>query len=108
MAANFKTSQNKGPDVCCSVTEGDGVYKEGLFYCKKCSTTFCNECVIMHKKLQKDHSVSAKGQCDNWPVSKKVDGTLELCAKHATEKLTMFCEDLEKLLCQLCMFHNHR
>ncbi|KAH3792534.1 hypothetical protein DPMN_146031 [Dreissena polymorpha] len=111
MAASFETSQNKGSDViydvCCSVCAEDSVYKEGLFYCQKCSKSFCNECVLMHNRILKDHSVSANGKCDNWSVNKKVDDTLELCEEHATEKLTMFCEDHEKLLCQLCLFHNN-
>ncbi|KAH3792737.1 tripartite motif-containing protein 45-like [Dreissena polymorpha] len=109
MAASFETSHNKESDkiynLCCSVCEEDSTHKEGLFYCKKCSKIVCNECVLMHNKIHEDHSVSAKGKCDNFPVT--VDDTLELCEEHSTEKLTMFCEDHEKLLCQLCLFHNN-
>ncbi|KAH3792187.1 hypothetical protein DPMN_145678, partial [Dreissena polymorpha] len=45
---------------------------------------------------------------DNWPVSTMLDDTLELCEEHRTEKLTMFCEDHEKLLCHVCHLRNHK
>ncbi|XP_052219663.1 E3 ubiquitin-protein ligase TRIM22-like [Dreissena polymorpha] len=37
-----------------------------------------------------------------------LDDILELCEEHRTEKLTMFCEDHEKLLCHVCHLRNHR
>ena len=111
MAANFETSPNKGSaviyDACCSVCEEDSIHREGLFYCQKCSKTYCDECVFMHNKVLKNHPITAKGDGDNLPVTKPADDTLELCDEHSTEKLTMFCEDHEQLLCQLCLFHNN-
>ncbi|KAH3792757.1 hypothetical protein DPMN_146256 [Dreissena polymorpha] len=112
MAAKLTTSQNKGCDqfydVCCSVCEDDGINKEGLFHCQKCLKTYCNECVLMHNKVLKNHSVTTTGDDDNWPVTKTVDTTLGLCEEHASEKLTMFCEDHEKLLWQVCHLRNHK
>ncbi|KAH3792539.1 hypothetical protein DPMN_146035 [Dreissena polymorpha] len=112
MTAMFETSQSKGSDlfydVSCSVCEDEGITKEGSFHCHTCSKSYCDKCVVMHNKIHKDHSVSEKGKCDNWPVTKTVDTTLELCEEHSTEKLTMFCEDHEKLLCQVCHLRNHK
>ncbi|XP_052223854.1 tripartite motif-containing protein 75-like [Dreissena polymorpha] len=112
MASNLKTSQQKGSDVfyevCCSVCDEDGINNEGLFHCKICLKTYCDDCVKMHKKLLKDHAVSAKSDGDSWYVANKVDDTIELCEEHTTEKLTMFCEDHEQLLCNLCLLLNHR
>ncbi|KAH3793231.1 hypothetical protein DPMN_146737 [Dreissena polymorpha] len=62
----------------------------------------------MHKKLHKDHAVSAKSDGHSWYVAKTVDDTMDLCEKHTTEKLTMFCEDHEQLLCNLCLLLSHR
>ncbi|KAH3799301.1 hypothetical protein DPMN_152907 [Dreissena polymorpha] len=112
MAANFETSQIKGSDevydLCCSICEDDDIYKEGRFHCKKCSKYFCDSCVLTHNKFHKDHSVTEKDEGDNLPVNKIFDDTLELCVEHFSEKLTMFCDDHEKLLCQLCLLHYHR
>ncbi|XP_052219661.1 uncharacterized protein LOC127837007 isoform X2 [Dreissena polymorpha] len=112
MAASLESSQNTGSDlffdVCCSVCEEDGINKEGLFHCQKCSKTYCDECVIMHNKVLKSHPVTSKCEGDNLPVSTMLDDTLELCEEHRTEKLTMFCEDHEKLLCHVCHLRNHK
>ncbi|XP_052219747.1 uncharacterized protein LOC127837033 isoform X3 [Dreissena polymorpha] len=112
MASNLNNSQQKGSDVfydvCCSVCEEDGIHNEGLFHCKICFKTYCDECVKMHKKLHKDHAVSAKCDGESWYVANKVGDTIELCEQHTTEKLTMFCEDHEQLLCQLCLLLKHR
>ncbi|KAH3792184.1 hypothetical protein DPMN_145675 [Dreissena polymorpha] len=112
MAALLESSQNTGSDlffdVCCSVCEEDGINKEGLFHCQKCSKTYCDECVLMHNKVLKNHPVTSKCAGDNWPVSTMLDDTLELCEEHRTEKLTMFCEDHEKLLCHVCHLRNHK
>ncbi|XP_052221134.1 uncharacterized protein LOC127837789 isoform X1 [Dreissena polymorpha] len=112
MASNLNNSQQKASDVfydvCCSVCEEDGIHNEGLFHCKICFKTYCDECVKMHKKLLKDHAVSAKSDGESWYVANKVDDTIELCEEHTTEKLTMFCEDHEQLLCHLCLLLKHR
>ncbi|KAH3791261.1 hypothetical protein DPMN_144744 [Dreissena polymorpha] len=88
MAAKLETSQHKGSDVvydvCCSICEDDGIHKEELFYCQKCSNYFCDSCVLTHNKFHKNHSVSEKGGVNIWPVSKTVDDTLELCEEHTT------------------------
>ncbi|KAH3793064.1 hypothetical protein DPMN_146567 [Dreissena polymorpha] len=62
----------------------------------------------MHKKLLKDHAVSAKSDGDSWYVANKVDDNIEFCEDHTIQKLTMFCEDHEQLLCNLCLLLNHR
>lgn len=73
MATALETSQYKGSDilydVCCSVCEEDGGNTEGLFNCQKCSKYFCDECMLMHNKLHKDHVLTAKGEDENWPVT---------------------------------------
>ncbi|XP_052224438.1 probable E3 ubiquitin-protein ligase MID2 isoform X2 [Dreissena polymorpha] len=112
MAATLEEEEPKGSDVvydvCCSICEDDGIHKEGLFNCQKCSKYFCDGCLLTHNKFLKDHSVTAKGGGDNWAVTKTDDDTLELCDEHTTEKLTMFCEDDEKLLCHVCLLRNHK
>ncbi|KAH3792807.1 hypothetical protein DPMN_146306 [Dreissena polymorpha] len=112
MAAALEISQHKGSDVvfdvCCSICDDDGIQKEGRFNCQNCSKYFCNSCVLTHNKFLKDHLVTAQGGGDEWPVVKPVDGSLELCEEHTTEKLTMFCEDDEKLLCHVCHLRNHK
>ncbi|XP_052222780.1 transcription intermediary factor 1-beta-like [Dreissena polymorpha] len=112
MAATLRASQDTfsdvAYDVCCSICKDDGIYTEGLFYCLKCSKYLCDSCVKTHNKFLKDHSVTTKSKCDNWPHTKTADDTLDLCEIHTSEKLTMFCDDHEKLLCQFCLLHNHR
>ncbi|KAH3791923.1 hypothetical protein DPMN_145413 [Dreissena polymorpha] len=99
MASNLETSQHKGSDVfdedCCSVCEEDGINKKGLFQCKICVKIYCDDCVKMHKKIHKDHALSAKYDGDSWSFANKVDDTVEMCEEHTTKKLTMFCEDHE-------------
>ncbi|KAH3792805.1 hypothetical protein DPMN_146304 [Dreissena polymorpha] len=52
-----------------------------------------------------DDGIQKEGR---WPLIKTVDDALELCEEHTTEKLTMFCEDDEKLLCHVCHLGNHK
>ncbi|KAH3792785.1 uncharacterized protein LOC127840082 [Dreissena polymorpha] len=110
MTATLEKSHVTGSDIVydCSICEDDGIHKEGMFFCQKCSKYFCAGCELTHRKFFKDHSVTANGESGKRPVLKTVDGALMFCEEHTTEKLTMVREDDEKLLCQVCHLRNHK
>ncbi|KAH3791603.1 hypothetical protein DPMN_145091 [Dreissena polymorpha] len=123
MASKLGISDQKGSDavfdVRCTICADDAINRKGIFNCQKCSKHFCNDCVIMHNKILKDHYVtdivegpSIEGQnVEDQNNSKAAKGihSFEMCVEHGNDcKLEMFCEDDQKMLCNVCLRNEHR
>ncbi|KAH3871588.1 uncharacterized protein LOC127868527 [Dreissena polymorpha] len=110
--ADFDSSVHKGSDLihdyCCSTCEEDDVSKEAEFHCEKCAKFFCNVCVKLHNLLHRKHTVAGKQDISKWPVAKAIEDTLEQCQKHKDEKLKLFCEVHQQILCTVCHVYNHQ
>ena len=88
----------------CDKTSGQS------FYCFKCCTFWCNDCIAAHNiiRANKDHKVLAIRDFQDqdiedvlkWPV---------FCQKehHENKKLKFFCKDCEVAICNTCVVTLH-
>lgn len=110
--AGFESSVLKGSDLihdyCCSTCEEDDVNKEAEFHCEKCVKFYCNACVKLHNQLHRQHSVAGRHDIAKWPIANAIDDILEQCIEHKDEKLKLFCEDHQRILCTVCHVYNHK
>ncbi|XP_017783188.1 PREDICTED: transcription intermediary factor 1-alpha isoform X2 [Nicrophorus vespilloides] len=99
---------NKLTDVKCSNCSDDAL---ATSWCVDCAEFICDNCVQAHQRLKitKDHTI--KGKEDGIINSQNnVNNAITylLCEQHPNEKLTLFCENCDKLTCRDCQLTEHR
>ena len=81
-------------------------------YCKQCSMLLCQSCIDTHNKwgnftshqiLGVEDMAAAATKC----VPLKEQPAME-CDVHKAEPLKMYCETCDKLVCQFCIYKDHR
>ncbi|WAR26821.1 TRI33-like protein, partial [Mya arenaria] len=111
MAANYSSSVYQTFDLihdfACSTCKDDGLNNEAQFFCGDCKKYYCNNCVQLHNKLFRAHSVLGKQDVSKW-VGYAGLSPLEICDKHSDKKLELVCEDHDELCCPICFSLTHR
>ncbi|XP_052779245.1 uncharacterized protein LOC128216665 [Mya arenaria] len=112
MASNFELSIQRGcdfiHDFACSPCEEDGLNTEAQHFCSQCTKHYCDNCVPVHNKLYKRHTVLDRKDVKKWVATPGTVGTLERCERHPEEELKLLCIDHDQLCCHLCVAVDHR
>ena len=98
-------------EYCCSICQDHNQEINAVFYCKKCNTFFCGQCIHSHSKQGRwfnKQSPYGKDEIIKWPLSKKMEKYLITCDIHKDEQLTKFCQDHSSLCCSKCVDFDHR
>lgn len=100
---------NKFSDLKCSSCSDDMV---ATSWCVDCAEFICDICVQAHQRLKitKDHTIKPKeeGSMDNGTVASSFSPANLYCLVHPHEKLSLFCENCDKLTCRDCQLTEHR
>ncbi|XP_044748323.1 transcription intermediary factor 1-alpha-like isoform X2 [Coccinella septempunctata] len=105
-AANSAAS--KAADLKCSSCSEDII---ATSWCVDCAEFICDSCVQAHQRLKitKDHTIKPKdeGMMEVNNISSGMGVNL-FCEVHPHEKLSLFCENCDKLTCRDCQLIEHR
>ena len=79
-------------------------------FCRQCTRFICNDCVLIHTKLQTfvSHEVASLEDLKHGrakPIAVD-DPPTEMCTIHK-QPFIIFCSDCETLICQHCTLKNH-
>ncbi|XP_052782162.1 uncharacterized protein LOC128218522 [Mya arenaria] len=111
MAANYSSSVYQTSDLihdfACSPCKDDGLNNEAQFFCDECKKYYCNNCVLLHNKLFRTHTVLGKQDVSKWVGYARLN-PIEACDKHGDKKLELLCEDHDELCCHICVSLTHR
>ncbi|WAR26090.1 TRI33-like protein [Mya arenaria] len=111
MAYNLESSFQQASDLIhdftCSPCKDDGLNNEAHFFCDECKKYYCNNCVQLHNKLFRTHSVLGRQDVSKW-VGYAGLSPIEKCDKHGDKKLELLCEDHDELCCPICVSLTHR
>ncbi|XP_052782026.1 uncharacterized protein LOC128218399 [Mya arenaria] len=112
MASNFESSIQRGcdfiHDFACSPCEEDGLNTEAQHFCSQCTKLYCDNCVPVHNKLYKRHTVLDRKDVMKWMAAPGTVGALERCMIHPGEALKLVCIDHDQLCCHVCVALDHR
>ncbi|XP_052778817.1 uncharacterized protein LOC128216292 [Mya arenaria] len=112
MASNFESSIQRGcdfiHDFACSACEEDGLSTEAQYFCNQCRKYYCNNCVPVHNKLYKRHTVLDRKDVKKWAATPGMVDVLERCERHPGEALKLVCGDHDQLCCHVCVAMDHR
>ncbi|XP_052260787.1 uncharacterized protein LOC127864936 isoform X2 [Dreissena polymorpha] len=95
-------------EYCCSICQDHNKEINAVFYCKKCNTFYCGQCIKYHRNHGlwfNKQSPYGKDEIMKWPLSKKMEHYLRTCDIHKDEQLTKFCKDHSRLCCSKCVDH---
>lgn len=108
LASNEDSHSVKATEIKCSSCSDDAI---AVSFCIDCSEYICDSCVQAHQRLKitKDHTIKSKeeGYTDNQNGASSANSTLH-CTVHTHEKLSLFCENCDKLTCRDCQLIEHR
>lgn len=108
-STNDDNGASKFADKKCSSCSDDAI---ATSWCVDCSEFICDNCVNAHQRLKitKDHTIKGKeeGIHESQSNSSTLLGTHIFCAIHPNEKLSLFCENCDKLTCRDCQLTEHR
>ncbi|WAR26709.1 TRI33-like protein, partial [Mya arenaria] len=111
MASNFGSSVYQTSDLihdfACSPCKDDGLNNEAQFFCDECKKYYCNNCVNLHNKLFRTHTVLGRQDVSKWMGYAGLS-PIEACDKHGDKKLELLCEDHDELCCHICVSLTHR
>ncbi|WAR26512.1 TRI33-like protein [Mya arenaria] len=111
MAANYSNSVYETSDLihdfACSPCKDDGLNNEAEFFCDECKKYYCNNCVNLHNKLFRTHTVLGRQDVSKW-LGYAGLSPIEICDKHGDKKLELLCEDHDELCCLICVSLTHR
>ncbi|XP_052782215.1 uncharacterized protein LOC128218564 isoform X1 [Mya arenaria] len=110
MASNFESVEHASDlihDFVCSPCKDDGLNNEAKFFCDECKKYYCNNCVLLHNKLFRTHSVLGRQDVSKWMGYAGLS-PIEACDKHGDKKLELLCEDHDELCCHICVSLTHR
>lgn len=100
-ATSEETTTNKYADLKCSSCNDDIV---ATSWCVDCAEFICDICVQAHQRLKitKDHTIKPKeeGLMENGTATSSFSPTNLYCLVHPHEKLSLFCENCDKLTCR--------
>ncbi|XP_052779304.1 uncharacterized protein LOC128216699 [Mya arenaria] len=112
MASNFESSIQRGcdfiHDFACSACEEDGLNTEAQHFCNQCTKYYCVNCVLVHNKLYKRHTVLDRKDVKKWAAAPGTVDVLERCERHPGEALKLVCGDHDQLCCHVCVAMDHR
>ncbi|XP_052781841.1 uncharacterized protein LOC128218265 isoform X2 [Mya arenaria] len=112
MASNFESSIQRGcdfiHDFVCSPCEEDDLNTEAQYFCNQCTKYYCVNCVLVHNKLFKRHSVLDRTDMTKWAAAPGMVDVLERCERHPGEALKLVCGDHDQLCCPVCVAMDHR
>ncbi|XP_052781938.1 uncharacterized protein LOC128218326 [Mya arenaria] len=112
MASKFESSIQRGcdfiHDFVCSPCEEDGLNTEAQYFCNQCTKYYCVNCVPVHNKLFKRHSVLDRTDKTKWAAAPGMVDVLERCERHPGEALKLVCGDHDQLCCHVCVAMDHR
>ncbi|XP_052778744.1 uncharacterized protein LOC128216214 [Mya arenaria] len=112
MASNFESSIQRGcdfiHDFVCFPCEEDGLNTEAQYFCNQCTKYYCVNCVPVHNKLFKRHSVLDRTDMTKWAAALGMVDVLERCERHPGEALKLVCGDHDQLCCHVCVAVDHR
>ncbi|XP_052257944.1 uncharacterized protein LOC127862722 [Dreissena polymorpha] len=97
-------------EYCCSICQDHNKEINAVFYCKKCNTFYCGQCIKYHRKHGRwfnKQSPYGRDKIRKWPLSKKKEHYLRTCDIHKDEQLTKFCQDHSSLCCSKCVDFDH-
>lgn len=102
------SSASKTADLKCSSCSEDII---ATCWCVDCAEFICDSCVQAHQRLKitKDHTIKPKdeGIMEINNASNGIGVNL-FCEIHPHEKLSLFCENCDKLTCRDCQLIEHR
>ncbi|KAF5308881.1 hypothetical protein FQR65_LT00581 [Abscondita terminalis] len=102
-------NSGKVTEIKCSSCSDDAV---AVSFCIDCSEYICDSCVQAHQRLKitKDHTIKPKdeGFAENQAGSNGSSSQTLHCNVHPHEKLSLFCENCDKLTCRDCQLIEHR
>ncbi|XP_052778775.1 uncharacterized protein LOC128216245 [Mya arenaria] len=112
MASNFESFIQRGCDFihnfACSACEEDGLNTEAQHFCNQCTKYYCDNCVPVHNKLYKRHTVLDRKDVKKWAAAPGMVDVLERCERHPGEALKLVCGDHDQLCCHVCVAVDHR
>ncbi|XP_052781494.1 uncharacterized protein LOC128218025 [Mya arenaria] len=112
MASKFESSIQRGcdfiHDFVCSPCEEDRLNTEAQYFCNQCTKYYCVNCVPVHNKLFKRHSVLDRKDVKKWAAAPGTVDVLERCERHPGEALKLICGDHDQLCCHVCVAVDHR
>lgn len=107
--SNNEESASKVSELKCSSCNDDAI---ATSWCVDCAEYICDICVQAHQRLKitKDHTIKPKeeGLLDNHSLSNSLNPANLHCSIHPQEKLSLFCENCDKLTCRDCQLIEHR
>lgn len=102
-------SSGKITEIKCSSCSDDAI---AVSFCIDCSEYICDSCVQAHQRLKitKDHTIKPKeeGYAEIQTGSSGSNSQTLHCNIHPHEKLSLFCENCDKLTCRDCQLVEHR
>ena len=102
----FNKAATSTDTQCGSCEEG-----KATGYCQDCEQFVCDECQTVHQKLKltKTHQIithdKVQSTATNFTPPRKA---VPLCPKHSSEKLKIYCETCQELICSDCTIRLHQ
>ncbi|KAJ6254990.1 hypothetical protein M0813_11775 [Anaeramoeba flamelloides] len=101
-----KEKENKEEEetvtVWCDVCLTDNKKVAAIIYCHDCKENQCEECDLMHKSRKfKDHSRTDLKQKESRTIVRT-----NKCPIHQNTKLSRYCKNCQKLICDKCSFEH--
>lgn len=98
---------NKFDDIKCSSCSDEAPASS---WCVDCSEFICDNCVQAHQRLKitKDHTIKHKDEGIQEQTGGNTGETPLYCSMHPHERLSLFCENCDKLTCRDCQLTEHR
>lgn len=106
--SNNEDISNKLAELKCSSCSDDALASS---WCVDCAEFICDNCVHAHQRLKitKDHTIKLKEEGVQESQAFATMGPTPLfCNMHPNEKLSLFCENCDKLTCRDCQLMEHR
>ncbi|XP_018326695.1 E3 ubiquitin-protein ligase TRIM33 [Agrilus planipennis] len=107
--SNHDDNIAKATEIKCSSCSDDAL---AVSWCADCLEYICESCVQAHQRLKitKDHTIKTKeeGLLENHTSTNASSNQNLMCSVHPHEKLSLFCENCDKLTCRDCQLIEHR
>jgi hypothetical protein len=88
----------------CSVSES---HSPASWYCFDCNRSMCDKCEKNHSVFIKDHKVVYLVDLKREDIELIIKRENN-CKSHPNQRLELFCEDCETVICLTCWKHDHK
>lgn len=108
-AAGFMSEEEYRCSICFDIFEDPVMLPCGHSFCNKCikecwkqtSQQACPVCREVCPTVQPPRNLALRSLCESLRKSKSQNDCAEMCNVHS-EKLKLFCEDDQQLICVIC------